>query len=503
MASLDNNILQVIEPSIRPASIEIKNVSEEDKGGNKQTKSVGVATPFVSINNYDFTHEDIDFFKLNVTGEYPKLSLTVRDKSKVFDVGQYPRDGDNITILINTKNQEVYKSVHMDFDITSVSSPSEGSQDSVRYYSFQGICKVPGLFSENCKSYSEGTSLDHLEEIATELKLGLATNIDSTNDSQKRIQPYTTTFNFIKDIVNTSYVGEECFQTCYIDQYYNLNFVDLNKIFNSKRAKGEDAESMITSYTQSIEVDSTAEGGDNIDGKLYLTNNTQAEGGSNKIASYNLKNNSSKISLSNGYKRTLQMWDDLEESSSEYEEDRLVEFDIEAFSTKKENLLDVEEPLKGRRDETSYESHLKHKWIGRIQDYSLEGNVHLNHKYSILNNFQNMQELEKMKLVVELQNFNPAIYRNQMIPVLMYNYSKEKVEGSRNTDEILKKKGAKPEDKSFDFKDDGESQMTLDSFLSGHYIVGGLEYIYETGNRTISQRLTLLRREWPVRANSI
>ena len=45
--------------------------------------------------------------------------------------------------------------------------------------------------------------------------------------------------------------------------------------------------------------------------------------------------------------------------------------------------------------------------------------------------------------------------------------------------------------------------MTLDDFTSGHYVIGGIEYIYETGNPTIRQRLTLLRREWPVRANSL
>jgi hypothetical protein len=74
---------------------------------------------------------------------------------------------------------------------------------------------------------------------------------------------------------------------------------------------------------------------------------------------------------------------------------------------------------------------------------------------------------------------------------------------SRDNDALLKEKGAKPENKSFDFEDDGESNMTLDDFTSGHYVIGGIEYIYETGNPTIRQRLTLLRREWPVRANSL
>ena len=189
----------------------------------------------------------------------------------------------------------------------------------------------------------------------------------------------------------------------------------------------------------------------------------------------------------------------------ELESEKLVEFDIESYSSK--NLRDSEEPLKGRRDEDHYESHIKHKYIGRQQDYNREGNVHSNHKYSILNNYQNLVELDKIKLTVELQSFNPGLYRFQKLPVIMYNVEPQKVLGSKKTDEVLKEKGVKAEEKAFDFEDKGESdsnqEIALDDFVSGHYIIGGIEYIYKQGERSVRQRLTLLRREWPVLVNSI
>ena len=78
---------------------------------------------------------------------------------------------------------------------------------------------------------------------------------------------------------------------------------------------------------------------------------------------------------------------------------------------------------------------------------------------------------------------------------------------NKETDKVLKEKGAKAEEKAFDFKDEGESdegqEITLDDFVSGHYIIGGIEYIYKTGDKSVRQKLTLLRREWPVLANSI
>ncbi len=501
MATLDNNILALIEPTIRPTSIEFDTL-DEDKGQNKSTKQVGSDQPYIFINNYLFYSYDVLSFKLSIVGFIPRLTVTLKDTKGFFDVGQYPRDGDVITVYINSKNQDTYKSIHMDFDITSVSSPSAGLPASTRIYSFQGICKIPGIYTEECRSFEEGTSLDHIEEIVTDLKLGLASNIDATKDSQKRVQPFTTTMDFLKDVTNYSYVGEEAFQTFYIDQYYYLNFVEMNKVFNSKNPKGMDMQDSIASFDRSFSVEDGSPDFDNVKTKLFLTNHPAINRATNKIVEWSLKNNSSKISLANGYKRILQTWDGLEESDPfEWPQEKLVEFDIESFTST--NLRDMEEPLKGNKKEDFYNKHLKHKYIGRYQDYGLEGNVHLNHKYSLLNNFQNLQELEKMKLVVELTSFNPSLYRSQKIPVILYNFEKSKVEASRKNSEVLKKKGVKTNDNMTGFEDDGESQIMLDDFASGYYIIGGIEYIYEEGSPSIRQRLTLLRREWPIKAFDI
>ena len=141
-----------------------------------------------------------------------------------------------------------------------------------------------------------------------------------------------------------------------------------------------------------------------------------------------------------------------------------------------------------------------------MQDYALEGNVHLNRKYSILNNWQNLQELEKMKLIVELDSFNPSIYMCQKIPVMMYVYEERKSQVIAAKEEKLKKKGVKVDDKAFDSKNEVEAEeapVKQDDFITGHYIVGGIEYIYSDGDQALTQRLTLLRREWPTRANNL
>ncbi len=504
---LNNNILSVIEPTIRPTKIELEG-GNEPEGGEKTTKSFGTNVPKIIINGYVFNNDDILLFKLNtgINKKYPTISVTIKDTQNNFDIDQYPRDGDVITAYINSKNQDTFKSIHMDFNITSISSPSRGLLNPIKEYTFQGTCKIPGLFSEDCVFYNENTSLGHLEEIVGKLKLGLATNVDSTDDMQNRIQPYTSTLDYIRNTVNSSYVNEDSFQTFYIDQYYNLNFVELNRVFNSENVSIESMQSNFTSLAKSYSEDAGSEDEDNIPSKLFLTNNIQFDKSNVKISQFSLKNNSSKISLSNGYRRVLQMWDELEESDpTQWDAERLVEFDVEAFTSN--NIRDVEEPLKGRRGEKEYDSHSKYKWVGRMSDYSLEGNVHLNHKYSILNNWQNVKELDKIKLIVELDSFNPSLYVCQKIPVMIFLYDEAKSKLTSKKEELLKKKGVNSQDKAFG-EDKAESDVEempirQDDFITGHYVIGGIEYIYSEGNEALTQKITLLRREWPTRANNL
>ena len=88
----------------------------------------------------------------------------------------------------------------------------------------------------------------------------------------------------------------------------------------------------------------------------------------------------------------------------------------------------------------------------------------------------------------------------------MYMYEEKKSAAIDKKEEHLKNKGGNTEDKAFESKLEGESEeapIRQDDFTTGHYIIGGIEYIYSEGNQALTQRLTLLRREWPTRANNL
>ena len=229
---LDQHILAVVEPAIDPTAIELVDVSEESDGGEKQTKTVGAVIPSVQINGYVFGDKDIAACDINMSGHLPTISLELIDRNKAFGTDFSPRDGDCVTLFINSKNVDTFKAVHMDFEITSISSET-GLEDEPPEIIVSGVAKIPRLYAESCRELPFGTSLDHLELIARDLKIGLATNIDLADDSMTRIQGFTPTIDLIKDIVNSSYISDDSFQRFYIDQYYYLNFIDVNMVFNS------------------------------------------------------------------------------------------------------------------------------------------------------------------------------------------------------------------------------------------------------------------------------
>ena len=189
--------------------------------------------------------------------------------------------------------------------------------------------------------------------------------------------------------------------------------------------------------------------------------------------------------------------------------DMLNEFDIESLVSA--NIKDHEEPLKGRRNSSTdeYATHIKHKYVGLQDSTPEDGNVHLNWHYSAINNIQNTVELDKMKLIVELATPNPAIYRYLKIPVVMFNFSKTSVGVTEQIAKDAADKGFEKSQPSDNNSADASGEDTIqndhiqDPFLTGFYVVMGMEYKYSGRGSKITQVLHLARREWPARVNNV
>ncbi len=500
---LENHILAVVEPAILPSEIKMDALAEES-GDNtdKQSKEVGAFEPFILCNGVQVTSNEIENVALELNGKIPKCTISFNDAHGAFKVDSMPRDGDFFTILLNSKHQETFKSVHMDFDITTIESESDNpNAPGGGLITLNGIAKIPRLFAEDCQVLDSDTSLNHLETIVRDLEIGLATNVDSTDDAQPRIQAYDSYLTFIKSIVQDSYISDDSFVKFYIDQYYYLNFIDINKIFNSPSPKLDEVMTVLTGFAESEakkKGDEDSTDSDNVEVPLLLTNHKDLSGLTCFINNYELVNNSSTVSLKAGYSRTAQIYDNNSDPG-----DRFQEFTIEPTVT--EELSELDEPLRGNRKDERYKDQVKFKYMGR-QNAGEDGlgNTRSNAIYTKLHDAQNNMEIEKMKLKVEVVGFNPSIYKFCKIPIVMYHYDGVKIEAEQKADQKREEAGlterplgaGKPE------ADQNDLTQMMDKFLSGYYIVENIDYLYDK-EEAITTKLTLIRREWPSRSANL
>lgn len=499
--ALNSHLLTITESSIKLDPMKMPNAGEAENG-NDISGEAGGSLPYVKINGYNFQSGEVNSLILDLDGKYPMVTIQLIDKQDVFSIDQFPRDGDILSLRIELDRAGTYKDIRIDFTIlefNGLPSSSLNKANGNSKYIARGIMKVPGMYTDECKSYGEATSLEHIKTIAGELQLGVATNIESTDDLMKRFCAFQPKLDLLKNIVLHSYISDETFQTYSIDPYYYISFVNLQKIFNAEN--DIELSEMLTSY----KFKQRGTDPEDLDGKLgdtelILTNHHNVAGTQTHIKKYNLINNATQIALKNGYRRKMQFFDPTSEDLM------LPEFDVESLVS--DNISDKESALKGRLNglNDEYSTLSKHKYTGIQND-----NVHINYKYAAINNIQNLVELDKMYLEIELDGVNPALYKYMKVPIAIYNYSVGSTAATNVVNNEAKEKGFDTKASAQEFgkaveeqKTEGEqnSLFTLDEFLTGHYIIMGIKYKFNPTNG-YTQTLKLARREWPIRIDTV
>lgn len=497
MAKISNNILTVTEPIIRLEPFEIgdsETATKPNTNNDKMSKFAGDQFPAIRVNKIDFNRDDIISFNLNLDSMVPSFNMVVRDTKGQITKSRYPADGDVINILIRSKDEEVYKPIRMDFDITEVSttplstaeSYSGGSElEGAVEVAITGVTRLPGLFAEICKSYPEDTSFNYFIDVAEELEIGFASNEDSTDDTMKRFCAFDTKYKLMQDSISSSYKDDNSFFTLYIDPYYYLNLVNVNKQITFD----ESLEDTLNSMIQDASTTKTIEDGSNnaIDDKLYLTNHNSKRGSATFMNKYKLVNNAASVTLGDGYRRIIQYYDDVDK---EYRT-----FTVESLTT--EELPADQAPLKGKLNpegDKMYKIQQKYKYVGKQGK-----NVHANYYYAQMLNYKNMLELEKMYLEVELETANMALYRYQIVPVLIFEQNAEKAEMQQQKEIKSQDQGTEMKDKKGVNADleNGLQKQKVDERLTGVYTIARINYTYDETEGRIRQKLTLFRREWP------
>lgn len=425
------------------------------------SKVLGDFSPFVMINGMRFDSKLISYFELDLSGFLPKCIVTLQEVGGIFQSKHFPKDGDLISVYLRSRSPD-FKSIRNDFRILEIPPrPSEDSQGERNKFTISGILNVPGLYSEKMKAY-QGTSFQVLQQIARELGLGFASNDDSTNDSMTWINPADSVIKFINDdVVMHAYKDDRTFYTAFIDQYYYLNFVEVNSLIVHDM-EPEQVKTVRTSAEDFYKSDTPIE---SVIKPLVLTNNTTAMDTPNFITKYAPINNSGNVSLKNAYRRVLQQYNKGDRSR--------IEYFIETLTTEGSEDKII---LKGREDE-DYTQFVKYKYLGQ----QINDNMHANYLHAMVQNYQNLTELTKVGITLVLPEMNPAIYKYQSVPVLIVN------RGNMNRVGLTKDDSQTNEQQ--------DSTGTTDQFLSGIYLLTNLRYIYSFTSKKFIHQVTGFKRE--------
>lgn len=509
MSNVERTILPVVDPTIKtdpilledqesPEAIAQRNPAIPGEVQSNTSARAGAWVPIVAVRSILLDDSELRSVTMSLSGKIPRVSVTMRDVQRKFSVN-FPLDGDVLSLYLRPPDVENQRPIRVDFDIMSVSS-SPATQS----YTISGIMKVPRMFGEVCRAFPKGTSHEHLQAVAEELGLGFASNETATNDAMVRICPYETYETFVQSTVKTAYRDDDSFFTWYIDPFYYLCLVNVNRQFSLD----DTPEEVNLSYAAPLSGAVGQEGApDTIKGSLVLTNMPERSGMNNYIEAYSLENNSADVWIANGYKRTAQYYD-ADADSPEY-----VKSFVDPLTTpgsEQDQIL-----LKGRKGEDLYLDTVKYKWLGKQHAVSAGGNVHDNYLFASLLNHQNLSEIGKMTLRVNLAGMNFYVSKWARVPVLIYEPGTNPKSGAmlKKRDSELGDPGTADPEKSEPFNRAGganadsagdglgEQDWTKNEFLSGYYVVSGIDYKY-TPPGPVKQVLTLVRREWPIPARN-
>jgi len=475
MAVLGNNssdILTVKEPAL--VVEEIKESYNEESGSEPDdTKLIGYANPFIKINGLRLAYDNIIKFKLSSAGFRPSINIQFLDPDDMLDA-DFPKDGDLIELYMRSPNNNKYKKIRIDFDILGISSNQLKTGTN---YNIRGIMRIPDLLSDITLQYPSGTSYNHLLEVCDKLKIGFASNITDTIDEMPRFNAKNTIQDFIQKTTETSYADDESFFVSYVDMFYYLNYVEVNRCFQVEGPLPDGDYDGATFSNQ----DKGNEGSEGVQQKFMLSNHKNMQSSTAFIMSYSLFNNAGDIWMKDGYKRYADFYNmDTNEFSS---------FFVDPLTTtgaETDNVI-----LKGRAGDESYQNQVKYKYFGRSYSTQNEGNLHPNYHYAKIQNHQNNTEINKMGLVVALNGVCSSILKYKSIPVSIFKQGAHAKNRRMAGDELV---GREMETEEAYTDPSGYLQ---DTFLSGWYVVKDYDIVWQK-NGSFTQIVYLVRREWPL-----
>lgn len=499
----NSNLVRLIEDPKIKKDIRFDELSLSENGGTStnggsQLNTVGNDYPIIRINDMVLGKDDIQSMVISSKGFLPTIELSLKFANTALISKNMPKDGDMISVFVRT-NTSAINYLRNDFIINHVDS-NISSKSANNTVFLRGELFIEGFTSNNNTFGIIGTSKDVMKEIAKKFKMGFVYNdADDMDDLQNWLCCFSSPQVFIEDVTRHSWKNNMSFFKSWVDLYYNLCFVNVNKFLSSDENPEDEID--LTFFSSTVALNSLTSSNDKPDdAKPFLkvfSNFDSFKGSSFYISKWHPVNRSN--SLSSGYSNIIHSFTHNQNVYIENKdncEDTLIVNPV--YDTSK---LDSYIILRGRAkyDENAnpdneqarvnysmQNTYINHIWSG--VEYKMDkdensssnntwsGNVHHNYHNAAYQNEINDIELNKLYIEVVCDGLCLQVMRGERVPVfLKYNTPLDK--------------NISPDDPGFN------------RFYSGYYIVDSIEYKYngkvKTGYSSFSTIMSLKRREWP------
>jgi len=493
-----SRIYQVFEHTIE---LDELSIPAREGGGNESIQNIAsLQFPVVKINDYMFTPEEIVFMEINATGFLPQITLKCQFIHQTFLTREMPKDGDIISVAIRNKT-DLLKPLRNDYVITGVvTAPNTTEAVGPVTMTFFGTLFIPWVSSAKVNFSYEGTSMESIKEVAHRVGLGFATNEDNTDDKQVWISGYTTTGEYLHAMTERAWKDNESFYDIWIDIYYNLNFVNVNKQLMSAEDEVD-----IAAWVNNIDKDyiwgPDEETEKVIETPKVLSNYEGYRATPYYIDTWKPVNRSTNITFQIGTKLNCNLFEHNEGLYQDEESQKYWSVPLEpTYDPDKVNKYIL---LRGRATQDpslrgddlakanySYpEMYIKNPWMGiqytisnpEADNLEWDGNHHKNYLRAKLQNLVNLKELEKLNVEVTVNGMNLNLIKGDKTPIVLV--KKDVTENMM----VIKESGR---------------QDLLEQFYSGWFYVKGFTLRYDHANNTsimsnFTQKFVLTRREWP------
>jgi hypothetical protein len=311
------------------------------------------------------------------------------------------------------------------------------------------------------------------------------------NDKMTWLMPNYTYKSFIHDIKKRAYRNDDTFFDCFIDRYYNLNFINVEKMLNQE---GDTEKGLVALEQTAIDKRRIQENSETTENSLetpiVLNNHPGSKGSEFYIVDYKLDGNHGEILANHALRKHVYWYDHGGNPDPKKTDDaNFKDQYLEPIQTPKQN--NGKEPQTVNLDEFRNAQTVSGVWVGI--DYS---NAHRDYKFAEEINTHNLLEIKKNQLHVTLEGININILRGSRVSVLIYlSQTAARAAASSRAkagDAAKATENVDPEERLS--TDPGAPRLVADKSLSGFYYVSAIKYSYH--DNAFQTEMTLTKRNW-------